>query len=165
MNTTDNQDELLVVVNKDDKVLDYLPRKVVHAQKLLHRTISVSVYNNKGEILLQKRSATKDSNAGKWANAAGGHVTKDKDYEQTANREEEEELGVQSKLILIKKMIINDPVHTTMTCLYKTVSNGPFKFNTDEIDEIKFYSKQDLKTIENQLSESAKIVLRLQGMI
>ncbi len=165
MNTTDNQNELLVVVDPDDKVLDYLPRKVVHAQKLLHRTISVSVFNDKGEILLQKRSATKDSNAGKWANAAGGHVTKNKDYEETTSREVEEELGIQPKLTLIKKMIINDPVHTTMTCVYKTFANGPFEFNKEEIDEVKFYSKQNLRTIENQLSESARIVLHLQGMI
>ena len=161
--TTDDQEELLIVVDKDDNVLRFMPRKLVHEQKLLHRTISVSVYNDKGQILLQKRSATKDSNASKWANAAGGHVAQGKDYDQTANEEIQEELGVQPKLILIKKMIVNDPAHTTMTCLYKTTSNGPFNFNKEEIDEIKFYSKEDLKEVN--LSESARIVLHEQGLI
>ncbi len=160
-----DQDELLIVVDENDNVLNYIPRKLVHQQKLLHRTISISVFNNKGEILLQKRSLNKDNNPGKLANAAGGHVTKDKDYEQAAIEELKEELDIDTPLIFIKKMKINDPVHTTMTCLYKTYSNGPFNFNKEEIDEIKFYSKEDLKAAENHLSESAKIVLHKQEMI
>lgn len=163
--TTDDQDELLVVVDENDNILSYLPRGQVHQQQLLHRTISISVYNDKDEILLQKRSAKKDSNPGKWANAAGGHVTKGKDYKQSAKEEIMEELAINPKLILIKKMAINDPEHTTMTCLYKSYSNGPFNFNKEEIDEIKFFSKEDLKDHSDQLSESAKIVLRLQGML
>lgn len=160
-----DQDELLVVVDKDDNVLDYLPRHLVHQQKLLHRTISISVYNDKGQILLQKRSAKKDNNPGKLANAAGGHVTKGEEYEHTAHNEISEELGINPELIFIKKMVINDPAHTTMTCLYKTYSDGPFNFNHDEIDEIKFYSKTDLSEVKNQLSESARIVLHEQGLI
>ncbi|MBI2329941.1 NUDIX domain-containing protein [Candidatus Daviesbacteria bacterium] len=158
-------DEQLIVVDENDNVLNYLPRKIVHDQELLHRTISVSVYNDKGEILLQKRSPKKDNNPGFWANSAGGHVTKDKDYGQTAKDEVAEELGVNPDLILIKKMKINDPVHTTMTCLYKTYSNGPFNFNKEEIDEIKFYSREDLKQVQDDLSESAKIVLKEQGLL
>lgn len=163
--TTDNQEEVLIVVDQDDNVLDYLPRKQVHDQKLLHRTISISVYNDQGQILLQTRSSKKDNNPGKMANAAGGHVNPDKSYEQTAYKELKEELDINSKLILIKKMIIDDPVHTTMTCVYKTISNGPFDFNKEEIDEIKFFSKEELKEIQRNLSESAKIVLHLQGLI
>lgn len=165
MNTTDSQDELLVVVNKNDKVLDYLPRKVVHAQKLLHRTVAVSVYNDKGQILMQKRAAKMDNNPSKWSNASGGHVTKGKDYDEVANAEITEELGIKPKLTLIKKMFINDPVHNTMTSIYKTQSNGPFIFNKEEINEIRFFSKEDLKAIEDQLTGSAKTVLHLQGMI
>ena len=160
-----DQEELLIVVDEDDNVIDYQQRKLVHDQKLLHRTISISVYNDKGEILLQKRSIKKDNNPGKMANAAGGHVSKGKSYDQAAQEEIQEELGISPKLILIKKMVINDPVHTTMTCLYKTYSNGPFNFNKEEIDEIKFYSKEELKHIQDNLSESAKIILHEQEMI
>lgn len=160
-----DQDELIVVVDESDNTLDYQLRKQVHQQKLLHRTISIAVFNNKSQILLQKRSPNKDSNPGKWANAAGGHVTKGKDYDQTAKEEIAEELGINPPLTLVKKMKINDPFHTTMTCLYKTISNGPFNFNKEEIDEIKFFSKEDLNKMKDQLSESAKITLHEQGMI
>lgn len=164
MNPSD-QDEILIVVDENDEIIDYLPRKQVHEQRLLHRTISISVYNDQNEILLQKRSTKKDNNPSMLANAAGGHVTKDTSYEQTAVAEIEEELGITPDLILIKKMILNDPAHTTMTSLYKASSNGPFNINLEEVDEIKFYSKEKLKTVEDQLSESAKIVLREQNML
>lgn len=163
--TQNDQEELLVVVDENDKVINYQSRSLVHQQKLLHRTISVSVYNNKGQVLLQKRSAKKDSNPGKWANAAGGHVVKGQEYDQAAKQEVFEELGINPEITLIKKMIINDPVHTTMTTIYKTTYNGPFNFNKQEIDEIKFFSKEDLQIIKRDLSESARIVLNLQGMI
>lgn len=160
-----DQDELLVVVDEEDNILDYMPRSKVHEQKLLHRTISISLYNDKGQILLQKRSSKKDNNPDKWANATGGHVNKGEEYEQTAHNEISEELNINPELIFIKKMIINDPAHTTMTSLYKTFSNGPFDFNKEEIDEVKFFSKEDLKNNLDQLSESAKIVLREQGLL
>lgn len=54
------QEELLIVVDEGDNVLDYLPRSEVHAKKLLHRTISVVVFTDKGELVLQKRSLNKD---------------------------------------------------------------------------------------------------------
>lgn len=160
-----DQEELLIVVDKDDNTLNYLPRKQVHTQKLLHRTISISVFNDKGEILLHKRSMNKDNNPGFWGNASGGHVVKGEDYDQAAHKEINEELNINPKLILIKKMFINDPVHNTMTSLYKAYSNGPFEFNKEEIDEIKFFSIDKLDQIKDKLSESAKIVLREQGLI
>lgn len=160
-----DQDELLIVVDSNDKVLEFLPRSEVHEKRLLHRTVAISVYNNKGEILMQKRTSKMDNNPSKWSNASGGHVTKGKEYDEVAKKEIKEELGINPQLILIKKMFINDPVHNTMTSIYKTQSNGPFKFNKEEIDEIRFFSKQDLKTIEDQLTGSAKTVLHLQGMI
>lgn len=160
-----NQEELLVVVDKNDKVIDYLPRKLVHQQKLLHRTISISVFNSQGKILLQRRSMKMDNNPGKLANAAGGHVTKGLDYEKTAQKEIKEELGIKADLIFIKKMFINDPVHQTMTTLFKTYSNGPFKYQTEEIDEIKFHTKKELQRVKGQLSESGKIILKEQGLL
>ncbi len=163
--TTDNQEELLIVVDTKDNIIDYLPRGQVHQQKLLHRTISVSVFNDKGQILMQKRSMNKDNNPGKIAGAVGGHVSKGEDYKQAAKKELLEELGIDSDLIFIKKMILNDPVHKTMTSLYKVISNGPFKINKEETDEINFYSKEELGFEKENLSESAKIVLQEQDLI
>lgn len=164
MNYTDPK-ELVIVVDENDKILDYLPRKEVHDKGLLHRTISILVFNNEGKVMLQKRSMKKDSNPGKWSNATGGHVGKDETYDHAAQREIIEELKISDQPEFVKKMIIQDPAHTTMTQLYKINSNGPFEFNPEETDEIRFFSKEELPEIFNQLSESSKITLKEYGFL
>lgn len=159
MNYTDPK-ELVIVVNGNDEVINNLPRKEAHDKKLLHRTISVLVFNDQGKVMLQKRSMKKDSNPGKWSNATGGHVGIKETYDETAKREVMEELKIEDKPVFIKKMIIHDPAHTTMTQLYTIKSNGPFKFNPEETDEIKFFTKEELLKIFDQLSESSKITLK-----
>lgn len=160
-----SQDEILIVVDEQDNVLDYLSRKEVHDKKLLHRTISVLVFNDGGRVLLQKRSMEKDNNPGKWGNAAGGHVGKDESYDEAAQKEVVEELKITNKPKFFKKMIINDPAHTTMTKLYTIQSNGPFEFNREEIDEVRFFAKEELPEIFDQLSESSRITLKEYGFL
>lgn len=160
-----DQSEILIVVNENDDVLDYLPRSEVHAKKLLHRTISVLVFNDKGQVLLQKRSVKKDSNPGKWSNAAGGHVNKGLTYDQAAEIEIKEELSINDSPQFVKKIIINDPKHKTLTQLYKIKSNGPFQLNPEETDELRFFSEEELPRIFNNLSESSKITLKEYGFL
>jgi isopentenyl-diphosphate Delta-isomerase len=164
MNYTDPE-ELVIVVDEMDTVLSYLPRKVAHGKKLLHRTISILVFNDKGQVMLQKRSLKKDSNPGKWSNATGGHVNKGESYDQAAQRELLEELKIKNKPLFKRKILINDPAHFTMTQLYEINSNGPFEFNPEETDEIKFFTKEELLNILDQLSESSKITLKEYGFL
>lgn len=160
-----SQNELVIVVDKNDNPIDYVSRGEAHQQKLLHRTVVITVYNDKDQVLLQKRSSKMDNNPGKWSNASGGHVPKDSSYEEAAQREIMEELGISPKLTHIKTTLINDPAHMAMTAIYKTASNGPFNFNTEEIDEVKFFSVQDLKEKKLDLTESARIALHEQGVL
>jgi len=53
-------EELFDVVDEQDRVLEQLPRSIVHARKLLHRAANVFVFNSRGALLLQFRAATKD---------------------------------------------------------------------------------------------------------
>lgn len=164
MNYTD-PNELVIVVDEDDNIVTHLPRKEAHEKKLLHRGISVLVFNDQGQVMLQKRSLKKDSNPGKWSNATGGHVSKDESYDLAAQREIIEELKLNDKPTFLKKMIVNDPAHRTMSSLYTLKSNGPFEFNPEETDELKFFSKEDLKEIFDNLSESSKITLKEYGFL
>lgn len=164
MNYTD-PNEIVIIVDEEDNIVDYLPRKEAHDKKLLHRTISVLVFNDQGQAMLQKRSMKKDSNPGKWSNATGGHVGKNESYDEAAHREVKEELKINDKPAFVKKMIIKDPAHTTMTQLYTINSNGPFTFNPEETDEIRFFSKDELKEIFDNISESSKITLKEYGFL
>lgn len=160
-----NQEELLVVVDENDNILDYLPRKDVHKKKLLHRTISVVILNSKEEVVLQKRSMNADTYPGMLGNAVGGHVTKGKDYAETAKKEALEELSLKVPLVFIKKTIVEDKIHRTMTAIYKIMSDGPFKKNSDEIDDIIAMPVDELEKPSSNLYPVTKFILREIGII
>ncbi|MCI9434495.1 MAG: NUDIX domain-containing protein [Bacilli bacterium] len=58
---------------------EVLPRSEVHKRGLWHRSIAVAIVNEKNEILLQQRSATKEKNAGMWDISVAGHISSGQD--------------------------------------------------------------------------------------
>lgn len=77
-----------------EKTGDSVSRKEVHQKGLWHKNAHIFIVNNKGEVLLQKRSATKESNPNLWGGSAGGHIESGQGSIEAAIRETEEELGV-----------------------------------------------------------------------
>jgi isopentenyl-diphosphate Delta-isomerase len=69
-------------------------RNVVHSTGLWHRTVHVWIMNSQGELLLQKRSAGKDSNPNMWDVSVGGHIDAGEGSVDAAIRETYEELGI-----------------------------------------------------------------------
>jgi len=51
--------ELLDVVDNDDTVIAQQPRSVIHANSLRHRAVHILVFNDAGQLFLQKRSMKK----------------------------------------------------------------------------------------------------------
>lgn len=70
------------------------PRSAVHRDGDWHRTVLTWVINDRGEVLLQRRAADKDS----WPNyldvSSGGHVVAGEDPLTAAVNELHEELGI-----------------------------------------------------------------------
>lgn len=87
-------DELVIVVDKDNKETGVVPRREMRAGRLRHRATYILVFNSKGELFVQKRTQTKDVFPGYYDVAAGGVVLAGESYEEGAVRELEEELGV-----------------------------------------------------------------------
>lgn len=160
-----DKEELLIVVDENDNVLDYLPRSEVHRKKLLHRTSTIVTYTSNGKIVFQKRSINKDTNPGRLGNAVGGHVTQKESYIDAAKNEAREELNIDIEPKFLKKSIINDPLHRTMTSIFEITYDGPYDFNKEEIDEIKILSLDEVKKHLGELSESTKITFREVGIL
>ena len=89
-----NPDELFDVVDAHDRVTGQMSRREVHARGLRHRAVHILVVNRAGQVFLQKRSMAKDLFPGTWDSSAAGHVGAGEDYDGTALRELEEEIGL-----------------------------------------------------------------------
>lgn len=87
-------DELFDVVDEADQVVGQASRAEVHRQGLRHRAVHVLVFNKRGEVLLQQRSALKDVHPGLWDSSVSGHLDAGEDYPEAALRELAEEMGI-----------------------------------------------------------------------
>ncbi len=146
-------EEQFDVVDEHDQVLRQLPRSVVHAQKLLHRAANVFVFNSTGKLLLQFRSAQKDEYPRCYTSSASGHLSAGEDYEESAQREMWEEIGIDTPLERLKKFPGNDQNAYEHTVLFRTYSDGPFTFDPKEIERGDFF---ELKAIDEMLQKSAE---------
>ena len=74
-----------------------IDRETAHAEGIRHRTSHVWLLRereHKVQVLLQKRSDTKDSNPGCYDISSAGHIPAGVDFESSALRELKEELGI-----------------------------------------------------------------------
>lgn len=143
----DTQEELLEVVNEEGKIIQTLPRSVIHGNpSLMHRVAHVLVFNKDGTLLLQKRSMNKDVAPGKWDTSVGGHVNAGETIEEAVSRETEEELGITScGLKFLYSYIHSNPYETELVYTYSCAYEGVIKFNQDEIDEVRFWHIDEIR--------------------
>lgn len=170
MQTTDDQNELFIVVDETDRIIGYKTRFACHHNKsLIHRAANLVIFDNKGRTLLQQRSATKDIRPGYWANAVGGHVTKGESYKQAIQRELGEELGITVPVRFYKKFLYPHAQETEIESVFTAVSNGPFYPNTTEVSAIQFMSKDELQKHHHsgtlKLTELSEHIFKLIGYL
>ncbi|MBI5049882.1 MAG: NUDIX domain-containing protein [Nitrospirae bacterium] len=139
-------EELLEVVNEKGEVLTVLPRSEIHGNpSLIHRVVHALVFNENGDLLLQKRSMNKDVAPGKWDTSVGGHINYAETIEESLKREMEEELGIRiCNLKFLYTYIHSNPYETELVYTYYCVYEGKIDFNRDEIDEVRGWSIKEI---------------------
>lgn len=131
-------EELFDVVNDDDIVVGTLPRSEVHAQGLQHRAVSIFVLNGRGELLIHRRSATKDEYPLLFTSSASGHVTAGETYDETAPRELQEELGIAATLKHVATFPASPDTANEFTAFYEAVTDDVPVPDPGEIAEIEW---------------------------
>ncbi len=129
------REEIFDVVDSEDRVVQRLPRSLVHAQRLMHRAVHVLVFNAKGELFLQKRSMQKDLCPGMWGSSCAGHLESGEDYDSAAPREFAEELGLPCPpLEKLFKLPPSAGTGQEFVWVYRCKHEGPFILNASEIE-------------------------------
>jgi isopentenyldiphosphate isomerase len=141
-------EEVLEIVDYKGDVIGCAPRKIIHGDpSLMHRVVHVLVFNRKGEILLQKRSQGKDVAPGKWDTSVGGHVGIGEDLLSSSKREMHEELGITGyEPEYLYSYIHTNTYETEMVTTFRCVCEHGFSFNEEEIDDLRFWSHDEIKS-------------------
>ncbi len=145
----DNQVEWFDIYSPDGVRIGRAPRSHCHGNPaLLHHSVQVFVRDSRGRILLQKRSADKDIQPGRWDTSAGGHLRCGEDYRSAALRELSEELGLSPEKIPplehLFDLEIRNEIESEDVRVFRIVSDGPFQPQCSEIDELRFFTPDEL---------------------
>ena len=137
----------LPIVDENDKIIDYKERDTLDYSKDVYRISALWIENSKGKVLLAKRAAIKKQDPNKWGPAVAGTVDEGESYEQNIVKEAEEELGLKDKFEKGPKVRIKGEYnYFCQWYLLKTDKNlSEFNIQEDEVSEIKWWTKEELK--------------------
>lgn len=148
--------ELIDIVDENNELLGIVEkREIVHKKKLWHRLVSCWIMNEKGEILLQKRSHTKIRNPDKWART-GGHVNSSENVEEAIIREIKEEIGIdilKSNLKLLwayKSNSICDKYFGYDFFVNATYKIDEYVLQKDEVSDIQYMTIEKMESLKEQ---------------
>ncbi|MCX6259948.1 MAG: NUDIX domain-containing protein [Bacteroidia bacterium] len=147
MNYSDS-DELFPVVDEEGNEISRALRSVCHdgKSKLLHPVVHMHLFNDRGELFLQKRAMSKDLLPGYWDTSVGGHMSPGESPEEALKRETLEELGLKEFICkFIKKYIWESPREKELVYSFKGISENYPLINKDEIDDGRFWSMEEIR--------------------
>lgn len=92
------KEQEVVLVNENDQAVGVMAKMEAHQKGLLHRAFSVFIFDKKGNMLLQQRSANKYHGGHLWTNACCSHPYPEEKVADAAQRRLKEELGFTTQL-------------------------------------------------------------------
>ena len=142
--------EEVILIDDKDNVIGQCEKSEAHQKNLKHRAFSVFVFNDKKELLLQKRAAEKYHSAGLWTNTCCGHPRPGESTQNAAERRLMEEMGFKCDLKYVfefsYQVDFENGLHENeLDHVYSGTFNGKPVLNPAEADDWKFAALDFLK--------------------
>lgn len=135
--------EYVILVNNNDQSLGAMEKMEAHEKGVMHRAFSVFIFNNDGEMLLQKRADEKYHSPGLWTNTACSHPrTKEKTID-AAHRRLIEEMGFDCDIeeafsFVYKANVGAGLIENEFDHVFIGYSDAIPKPNPDEVSDFKY---------------------------
>jgi isopentenyldiphosphate isomerase len=127
-------DELVDVVDEDDRVVATVRRAEIRAGNLRHRCVFIVVRRSDGRVLVHRRSDDKDVWPSAWDIAVGGVVAAGEGWDEAAARELTEEVGIaQVPLRFVGRARYDDADVSEVAQVYEATWDGPVTFADGEV--------------------------------
>ena len=149
--------EQVILVDTNDTPIGTMEKLEAHEKGLLHRAFSILLFNPKGEILLQKRAATKYHSGSLWTNTCCSHPLPGESMEEAVHRKLFQEMGIQHININFSyKFIYKTELGKGLMeheCDYVFIGHfdGVPVANPNEVEDWKY---QDLPSLRNDVQEN-----------
>lgn len=143
--------ENLILVNEQDEDLGHLPKLECHlGNGTLHRAFSIFILNDKGQLLLQQRSAEKFLWPMYWSNTCCSHPRAGETTDEAVHRRLEQELGFSAELEYLYKFIYQaqfEDKGTEHELCYVWIGrySGDVKVNKNEIANWRYIDPEELE--------------------
>jgi len=160
--------DFVILVNKNDKKIGLMPKMEAHKKGALHRAFSVFIFNNKNELMIQKRNINKYHSPGLWTNTCCSHQKDGESNISAGKRRLLEEMGFCVELNEVGSFIYNVGVDNgliehELDYILVGKYNGNVKINSDEVDNWKWMSldniKDDIRIRSKNYTEWFKIIM------
>lgn len=141
-----DQDEILDVVDEQDRVVGQAPRGEVYARRLRHRAAFVLVRDAEDRVFVHRRTARKLVFPSLYDMFVGGVVGAGETYDEAARREAAEELGVtglpdpEPRL----RFLYETPEHSWWSAVYEVRCLRPVRPQPEEVAWHAFLTEDEL---------------------
>ena len=142
-------EEQVILVDKKDNVIGKAGKLEAHQKGLLHRALSVFIFNSKGEILLQQRANHKYHTPTLWSNTACSHPRSNELLKHAAERRLKEEMGIECNLyyafnFLYRTKLSNELIENELDHVFIGFSDEKPKPNPSEVKNYRYINSYDL---------------------
>ena len=140
----------IAIVNKNDDIIGFEEKMKVHKDDILHRAFSVFIFNDRNELLLQKRADNKYHSAGLWSNTCCSHLYENQNIKDAAKERLFVEMGIHCSLTFLKKFeyyatFENSLIENEIDYIFIGKSNENPNINKDEVSDFKWIDIEKLK--------------------
>lgn len=143
--------EQVILVDTNDNAIGTMEKMEAHLKGLLHRAFSIVLFNDKGELLIQKRAKNKYHSGGLWTNTCCSHPLPGEKMEDAAKRRLLEEMGIDLQPEFAYKFIYKAKLDGDLTeheydHVYVGTFNDRPSINPKEAEDWKYADLQWLKS-------------------
>lgn len=143
-------EEQVILVDEQDNPIGLMPKIEAHEKAVLHRAFSVFVFNDKGDLLLQQRAASKYHSPLLWTNTCCSHPRDGESNIEAGKRRLQEEMGFSCDLEEVFWFIYKAPFDNGLTeheldhVLIGKFNDEPI-INKKEVASYKWMSLSEIK--------------------